>query len=68
MAVVSTVVFECRSFVKSADNDINRVFTIYFPDKETSKIVFPDLEYLKVKRACFENAVLATTTHAEYEK
>ena len=54
--------------ISQTENDINRVFTIYFPDKETSEKFFSHPEYLKAKETYFEKAVKFTTIISEYEK
>ena len=54
--------------ISQTENKINRVFTIYFPDKETSKKFFSSEEYLKVRKTYFDKAVDAVTIIAEIEK
>lgn len=49
-------------------NDINRVFTIYFPDQKTKEVFFSNEEYLKVKEQYFKRAIENVTTMASYEK
>jgi len=49
-------------------NDINRVFTIYFPDSEKMEAFFASPEYIKVKEKYFEAAVASTTIISSYEK
>jgi uncharacterized protein (DUF1330 family) len=49
-------------------NDINRVFTIYFPDQKTNEAFFSNEEYLKVKEQYFKGAVENVTTISRYEK
>ena len=49
-------------------NNINRVFTIYFPGREAMEAFFSNLEYLKVKEQYFEGAVASTTIISSYEK
>ena len=51
--------------ISQTKNDINRVFSIYFPDKETSESFFSDPEYLEVKKSFFEKAVESTTIISE---
>ena len=48
--------------------DINRVFTIYFPDKETMEAFFSNPAYLKIKEHYYEGAVESTTIISRYEK
>lgn len=50
------------------ENKINRVFTIYFPDKETAGKFFSDPEYLKVRKTFFEKSVDSATLISEYTK
>jgi uncharacterized protein (DUF1330 family) len=47
---------------------INRVFTIFFPDKQTADDFFSDSEYLKIKETYFEKSVKSTTIIAEVTK
>lgn len=47
---------------------INRVFTIYFPDRGAMSSFFSDGEYLEVKQRHFEQAVADTTIIATYER
>lgn len=49
------------------DNEINRVFIIYFPDKETSIKFFQNPDYLKIKEQYFVKSVASITNIAEYE-
>lgn len=49
-------------------NDINRVFTIGFPDKNAMEKFFSDPEYLEVKKRHFENSVATTTRISGYDK
>ncbi|MCZ7603995.1 MAG: DUF1330 domain-containing protein [Melioribacteraceae bacterium] len=54
--------------ITQSQNKINRVFTLFFPDKETSERFFSDPEYLEVKKAYFEKAVESTTIISRYMK
>ncbi len=54
--------------INSSGNPINRVFTIYFPDKETSKQFFSNSQYLEIKEKYFNKAVECTTIISEYER
>ena len=59
--------FKISEVLKSeTENKINRVFIIYFPDKETSVKFFNDPEYLKVKEQYFLNSVAELTNISEY--
>ena len=61
--------FKVSKVLKSDSNeDINRVFTIRFPDEETMNSFFTDQEYLQVKQKYFEESVRQTTIIARYEK
>jgi len=50
-----------------SEENINRVFTIYFPNKKTADEFFSDSVYLKVKEKFFDKAVRSTTIIAESE-
>lgn len=54
--------------ISQTENDINRVFTIYFPDKVTSENFFSNPDYLSVKQTYFDKAVKSTTIISRYEK
>jgi len=61
--------FKVSETLKNDTNhEINRVFIIYFPDKETSTKFFQDPEYLKIKEQYFVNSVAALTNISEYER
>lgn len=47
---------------------INRVFTIFFPDRGAMDAFFSDPQYLEVKEELFEASVAATTILASYER
>ncbi|OLQ74376.1 DUF1330 domain-containing protein [Photobacterium proteolyticum] len=49
-------------------NDINRVFTINFPNQTNMEAFFSDAEYLNVKTRYFESSVKSTTIISSYEK
>ena len=51
-----------------ACSEINRVFTINFPDNEKMEGFFSNLEYIKVKEAYFEGSVGSTIVISSYEK
>ncbi len=48
--------------------EINRVFTIRFPDDEMMDQFFSDADYVRVKAQHFESSVRNTTILARYEK
>jgi len=54
--------------ITESDNEINRVFTIQFPNKLKMEAFFSDANYKKVKEAYFENAVESTTIISSYTK
>ena len=54
--------------ITQTKNKINRVFTIYFPDEETSARFFSDPDYLEVKQTFFEVSVESTTIISKYIK
>jgi uncharacterized protein (DUF1330 family) len=47
-------------------NDINRVFTIHFPDSEKIEAFFLNPEYIKIKEKYFEGSVESTTVISTY--
>ena len=50
------------------DHEINRVFTIYFPDKEAMQQFFSAESYKAIKVEFFESSVASTTVIAEYTR
>ncbi len=50
------------------DNEINRVFTIYFPDKEAMQQFFAAESYRAIRAEFFESSVASTTLIAEYSR
>ena len=53
---------------KETENDINRVFTIRFPNEETMNSFFSDASYLDIRKKFFEKAVSSTTDIAIYHR
>jgi len=49
-------------------NEINRVFTIHFPEHSKMEDFFSNSEYLKVKKKYFESSVKSTTIISSYTK
>src|SRR4051794_9102963 len=49
-------------------HQINRVFAIWFPDKEASDRFFDDPDYKKVRAQYFDGAVAAYSILAEYSR
>lgn len=49
-------------------NPINRVFAIYFKDKNSMESFFKDPNYLKVKSEFFEISVVSTTIISQYSR
>lgn len=61
--------FQIAEVLKSeSKNKINRVFTIYFPNKEKMDSFFSDADYLKIKKQFFANSVQSTTIISTYDK
>lgn len=54
--------------ISETDNEINRVFTIFFPDEDKMKAFFSDSDYLKIKEKFFTNSVKETTIISTYKK
>jgi uncharacterized protein (DUF1330 family) len=60
--------FLIKETLKSeTENEINRVFVIYFKDKESMGLFFNDTEYLQIKHELYVDSVTATTILSEYE-
>ena len=57
-----------RTLKTEADHEINRVFAIYFQDRESKSRFFSHPDYVQIKRRLFERAVGGTTIIAEYER
>ena len=47
--------------LSETSNEINRVFTITFPDVKNKEAFFSDTAYLAIKKTYFEASVAATT-------
>ena len=61
--------FKISEVLKSqTDKEINRVFTIYFPDKEAMQQFFSAESYRTVKAEFFASSVASTTVIAEYSR
>ncbi len=61
--------FRIAEVLKSnTDNEINRVFTIYFPDREAMQQFFSAESYRAIKAQFFESSVASTTVMAEYTR
>jgi uncharacterized protein (DUF1330 family) len=45
---------------------INRVFTIFFPSRDTAERFFADAEYLRVRKELFEPALAAVSMLASF--
>ncbi len=61
--------FRISEVLKShTDNEINRVFTIYFPDREAKEQFFSAESYRAIKAQFFESSVASTTVMAEYTR
>ena len=55
-----------KTLKSASDHEINRVFAIYFKDKDSSLQFFSHPEYLKIKDKYFTPAVKAGTVIAEH--
>nr|WP_244934836.1 DUF1330 domain-containing protein [Leptospira jelokensis] len=61
--------FKIQETLKSeTKNPINRVFLIYFKNKERKQSFFADPEYKKIREKYFVPSVESTTQIAEYER
>ena len=61
--------FRIADVLKShTDNEINRVFTIYFSDKKAMQRFFSAESYRAIKTQFFESSVASTTVIAEYTR
>jgi len=61
--------FKIEEVLKTQSEDsINRVFTIYFPNKKVADEFFSNEEYLRVKEKYFVKSVKSMTIIAECEK
>lgn len=61
--------FKVSETLKSNSTEkINRVFTIYFPNKEKMELFFLDEKYLALKNKFYTNSVTSTTVIATYER
>ena len=59
--------FKVSEVLKSeTDNNINRVFTIRFSDKDNMDAFFANEDYIKVKERYFKGSVESTTIIASY--
>jgi uncharacterized protein (DUF1330 family) len=54
--------------ISETENEINRVFTIQFPNETIMEAFFSDTNYIKVKEIYFEGAVEITTIISSYTK
>lgn len=60
--------FWIKETLRSASpNPIDRVFAIYFKNKESMGLFFSDPNYLEAKKRFFDASVEATTIISEYE-
>jgi uncharacterized protein (DUF1330 family) len=57
-----------RVLKTQAPHDINRLFTISFPDRETKERFFADPKYLAIRKRFYEPAVKGRVVVAEYER
>jgi len=56
-----------KTLISPVSHDINRVFTIYFPDTEAKSSFFNNQEYKKIKEKYFDSSVSETVCIAEYQ-
>ena len=54
--------------LSDTSSEINRVFTINFPDSRKMEKFFSDPEYVKIKGTYFEGSVGSTIIISSYEK
>jgi len=54
--------------ISKTDEEINRVFTIEFPNKDIMVDFFSNAEYLAVKKQHFDNSVTSKTVISLHEK
>ena len=61
--------FKISEVLKSeVQEPINRLFTIFFPDKEVMESFFENEEYLQIKNDFFIDAVKSTTIISSYNR
>jgi uncharacterized protein (DUF1330 family) len=59
--------FEIARTLKSeADQEINRLFVLQFPDRASKERFFADSRYIEIRARLFEKAVTGTTIIAQY--
>ncbi len=57
-----------ETLINAEGRPINRVFAIFFKDKESMSAFFSDPQYLEIKSQYFESSVEATTIISEYTR
>lgn len=57
-----------KTLKSEAEAPINRVFTIYFPDREAADRFFGDAAYQKIRAERFDSAVGAVTAMASFDE
>ncbi|WP_109020577.1 DUF1330 domain-containing protein [Leptospira kobayashii] len=57
-----------ETLISENTNFINRVFLIFFKNKELKNSFFSDPNYLKIRETYFSPSVESTTIIAEYER
>jgi uncharacterized protein (DUF1330 family) len=55
-----------RTLKSEAGHEINRLFVLTFPDRDSKERFFADFRYGEIRARLFEKAVDATTIIAEY--
>ena len=57
-----------ETLISEESKEINRLFLIFFKNKNLLNSFFSDSEYLKIKEEFFTKAVSSTTIITEYER
>ncbi len=61
--------FKIAKVLKSeVDEQINRVFTIYFDNEDSMNTFFSNEKYLEIRQQYYEPAVSATTIISKYQR
>jgi uncharacterized protein (DUF1330 family) len=61
--------FTIKDVLRSeTENQINRVFLIYFESEDSMSSFFGDQEYIKIKNKFFDKSVEATTIISQYSR
>lgn len=57
-----------ETLISEESKEINRLFLIFFKNKDLMNSFFSDSEYLKIKEELFKKAVSSTLIISEYER